>query len=61
MNLILVSIGYQIKINNFIKELQIDLLVMVNYKHSFLENIINEPVISKIGFHPITPFLSISD
>jgi len=49
------------EINNFIEELQIDLLVMVNYKHSFLENIINEPVISKIGFRPIIPFLSIPD
>lgn len=49
------------EINDFIEELQIDMLVMVNYKHSFIENIINEPVISKIAFHPIIPFLSIPD
>ena len=36
---------------------QIDLLVMVNYKHSILEQIIKEPVIKKIGFNPHVPFL----
>ena len=49
------------EINDFIEELKIDMLVMVNYKHSFIENIINEPVIKKIGFHPIIPFLVIPD
>tara|TARA_R110002049_G_scaffold279395_1_gene458364 strand:- start:13025 stop:13864 length:840 start_codon:yes stop_codon:yes gene_type:complete len=48
-------------INDFIEELNIDILAMVNYKHSFIENIINEPVIKKIGFHPKTPFLVIPD
>lgn len=49
------------EIKDFIDDLHIDILVMVNYKHSFIESIINEPVISKIGFHPIVPFLSIPD
>ncbi len=48
-----------VEINDFIKELSIDILAMVNYKHSFIENIIKEPVIKKIGFHPTIPFLVI--
>lgn len=47
------------EINDFIEELDIDILAMVNYKHSFIESIINEPVIKKIGFQPIVPFLVI--
>ncbi|SFZ92285.1 Nucleotide-binding universal stress protein, UspA family [Flaviramulus basaltis] len=47
----------EIEIKDFIEELEINILVMVNYKHSFIENIINEPVIKKIGFHPTVPFL----
>lgn len=46
-------------INTFIKDLNIGLLVMVNYKHSIFEKIINEPVIKKIGFNPQIPFLVI--
>lgn len=46
-----------IEINDFIEELEIDILSMVNYKHSLIEKIINEPIIKKIGFHPIVPFL----
>lgn len=49
------------EINDFIEELKIDILAMVNYKHSFIESIVNEPVIKKIGFHPIVPFLVIPD
>jgi nucleotide-binding universal stress UspA family protein len=47
------------EINDFIKELDINILAMVNYKHSFIERIANEPVIKKLGFHPIVPFLVI--
>ena len=47
------------EINEFIKDLKIDVLVMVNYKHSFIENIVNEPVIKKMGKHPLIPFLVI--
>ncbi|MFD2564343.1 universal stress protein [Aquimarina rubra] len=48
-------------INDFIDDLDIDLLVMVNYRHSLMENITHEPVIKKIGFHPSVPFLVIPD
>lgn len=50
-----------VEINDFIEELKIDILAMVNYKHSFIESIVNEPVIKKIGFHPVIPFLVIPD
>lgn len=46
-------------IKNFIKEHHIDVLVMINYQHSFIESIIKEPVIKKIGFQLSTPFLVI--
>lgn len=49
------------EIFDFIEEMDINILVMVNYKHSFIEKIINEPVIKKIGFHPIVPFLVIPE
>ena len=50
-----------IEIKDFIEELDINILAMVNYKHSFIESIINEPIIKKIGFHPIVPFLVIPE
>lgn len=50
-----------VEITNFIEELEIDILAMVNYKHSFIESIINEPIIKKIGFQPIVPFLVIPE
>lgn len=54
--------GKKVKeINDFIEELGINILVMVKYKHSFIEKIINEPVIKKIGFHPNIPFLVIPE
>lgn len=43
----------------FIEELDINILAMINYKHSFIENIIKEPVVNKIGFHPTVPFFVI--
>lgn len=48
-----------IEINDFIIELNINILAMINYERSFIESIVNEPVIKKIGFHPIVPFLVI--
>ncbi|MBQ4820946.1 universal stress protein [Aquimarina sp. MMG016] len=48
-------------INTFIQQFSVNMLVMVNYKHSFMEGITHEPVIKKIGFHPIVPFLVIPD
>ncbi|RXJ50185.1 universal stress protein [Gelidibacter gilvus] len=49
------------EINEFIKDLKIDVLAMVNYKHSFVERVIKEPVIKKIGFQPMVPFLVIPE
>lgn len=46
---------------DFIEELEINILVMVNHKHSFIENIINEPIVKKIGFHPVIPFMVVSE
>lgn len=45
------------EINVFIEELKIDMLVMLNYKHSFIQDIVNEPVVENIGFNPKIPFL----
>ena len=47
------------EINDFIEELDIDVLSMINYKHSFIESIVKEPIIKKIGFHTTIPFLVI--
>ena len=49
------------EIEMFIKDLEIDILAMVNYKHSIIESITREPVIKKIGFHPTVPFLVIPE
>lgn len=46
-------------IKDFIDELNINVLVMINYQHSFIENIIKEPVIKKLGFQLNIPFLVI--
>ncbi|WP_452226757.1 universal stress protein [Lacinutrix cladophorae] len=48
-------------INDFIEELSIDLLAIVNYQHSFIENLIKEPVVKNIGSHPIIPLLVIPE
>lgn len=49
------------EINVFIRELEIEMLAMVNYEHSLIERITKEPVIKKIGFYPIVPFLVIPE
>jgi len=46
---------------DFIEELEINILIMVNNKHSFIERIVNEPVVKKIGFQPVIPFLVIHE
>ncbi|GAA4275459.1 universal stress protein [Aquimarina mytili] len=46
-------------IQAFIEELEIDMLVMINYKHSFIERLTREAVIKKITFHTAIPFLII--
>lgn len=44
-------------INTQIKEKNIDMLVMVNTRHSYLENILYQSTIEKIGLHIDIPFL----
>lgn len=46
-------------IEDFIENFKIDMLVMVNYKHSIIENILKEPVIKNLMFHPKVPILVI--
>lgn len=46
-------------IHDFLKELNIDVLAMINYKHSIIENITKEPIIKNIGYQPSIPFLII--
>lgn len=51
----------RVEINQFVEDKDIDLLAMVRYNHGFMEAILNEPVIKRIGFHPTVPFLVIPD
>ncbi|MFD1096291.1 universal stress protein [Salegentibacter chungangensis] len=44
-------------IKKFIKDLEIDLLIMVNSRHTYLESILYQSTIDKIGLHPKIPFL----
>ena len=46
-------------INNFQEDTDINLLMMLNNKHSFLENLFFKSVINQIGFHLHVPFLVI--
>ncbi|HMB65126.1 MAG TPA: universal stress protein [Eudoraea sp.] len=46
-------------VNEFQRNTVINLLVMVQNKHTFLERLFIEPVIKKIGFHVTTPFMVI--
>ncbi len=46
-------------IDDFQENNPVDLLVMVNNKHSFFENILFRPVVNEIGFHVKIPFLVI--
>ena len=46
-------------IKSFIEEFDIQILTMINYKHSFIENLIKEPVVRKLGHHTRVPFLVI--
>lgn len=46
-------------INDFQKENNVDLLTMINNKHSFFENLLFRPVINQLGFHIRIPFLVI--
>ena len=46
-------------IYDFQEDNEVDMLVMVNNKHSFFENLLFRPVINEIGFHVKVPFLVI--
>ena len=46
-------------IYDFQNEHPTDMLVMINNKHSFFENLLFRPVVNKIGFHIKVPFLVI--
>lgn len=44
-------------IKDFIEENAINVLTMINYKHGFIEDLIKEPVIKKLGYHTEIPFM----
>ena len=46
-------------IHTFLDELDIKMLAMVNYEHSFLEQMIREPVVKRMAFDLDIPFLVI--
>ena len=46
-------------VNQFQEKTKINLLVMIQNKHTFIERLFIEPVIKKIGFHITIPFLVI--
>lgn len=46
-------------IYDFQEDNAVDMLVMINNKHSFFENLLFRPVINEIGFHVKVPFLVI--
>ena len=48
-------------INTFIEEFNINMLAMVNYRHSLMEIIIKEAIIKDIGSQPIVPLLVIQE
>lgn len=48
-------------IHDFIDELDIDILAMVYYSHSFIDGILREPVVKKIAFNLQVPFLVIPE
>lgn len=44
-------------VNEFQVKTNVDLLVMVRNKHTFIERLFIEPIIKKIGFHVKVPFM----
>ena len=48
-------------INQFQKTAEVQMLAMIQNKHTFLERLFIEPVIKKIGFHVTIPFMVIPD
>ncbi len=48
-------------INEFIKKNDIDFLIMINSRHSYLESVLYQSTIDKIGLHVKIPFLVIQN
>lgn len=48
-------------IQNYLKEKPMDMLVMVNTRHSFLENILFKTTIDKISLNTDIPFLALQN
>ena len=48
-------------INNFVESHKIDFLILVNSRHSYLENILYQSTIDKIGLHIKIPFLTMQN
>lgn len=46
-------------IKAFLEELEIDMLAMIQYNHTFLENVTHEPVIKRVAYDLDIPFLII--
>ncbi|PIB39500.1 universal stress protein [Maribacter sp. 4G9] len=46
-------------INKFQEHITVDMLVMIQNKHTFMERLFIEPTIKKIGFHVKVPFMVI--
>ncbi len=45
----------------FSKEMDIHLLAMLNYQHSYMEQLIREPVVKRVAFHTQIPLLVIPE
>lgn len=45
----------------FVEELDVHLLAMLNYQHSYMERMTREPIIEKMSFHSQTPLLVIPE
>lgn len=45
----------------FTKELDIHLLAMLNYQHSFMEKMTREPIVKRVAFHTQVPLLVIPE
>ena len=48
-------------IHKYINEYEVDMLVMVNTRHSFLENILFQTTIDKISLNVDIPFLALQN
>lgn len=48
-------------ITKFAEKIDADLIALIHYEHTFMEKLIREPVIRKIGFHTKVPILILPD